>query len=176
MRAREDYKAAGYGPDHPLQVELTYNTDENNKKIMIAVAGMWKQVLGVQTTLSNQEFKTFLDVRREKKTTQAFRAGYVGFYQDPVPLLDVLRVSNPRNDVGYDSDIFEKLFKAGSQSLDPTQRMADLAKAEAQVLVDLPVAPIYYYAVQHLIKPYVKGWAPSPLDNFRGQDLSVAAH
>jgi oligopeptide transport system substrate-binding protein len=172
-RARADYQAAGYGPEHPLQVELTYNTSENNKRIVIAVAGMWKQVLGVQTALSNQEFKTFLDIRREKKTTQVFRAGYIGFYRDPVPLLDVLRADNPRDDVGYDSAAFETLYDAGAAALDPAERMADLAKAEAQVLTDLPVAPIFYYAAQHLIKPYVKGWQPSPLDDFRGQDMVI---
>jgi oligopeptide transport system substrate-binding protein len=172
-QARAAYQAAGYGPDHPLQVELSYNTSENHKKIMIAIAGMWKQVLGVQTRLSNQEFKTFLDVRRAKKTTQAFRGAYIAFYQDPSPLLEVLRPGNPRNDLGYDSATYEALYEKGAEALDPTERLADLAKAEAQMLGDWPLAPIYHYATQHMIKPYVKGWVPSPLDNYRSQDLEI---
>jgi len=172
-KARADYKEAGYGPDHPLQLELSYNTSENHRKIMIAIAGMWKQLLGVRTTLSNQEFKTFLDVRREKKTTQAFRGGYIAFYQDPGPMLDLFRTSNPRNDFGYDSDAFEAAYVQGAEALDPAARLAGLAKAETQILADLPVAPIYHYTVQHMIKPYVKGWQPSPLDTFRRQDLTV---
>jgi oligopeptide transport system substrate-binding protein len=172
-KAREDYKEAGYGPDHPLQLELSYNTSENHKKIMIAIAGMWKQLLGVQTTLSNQEFKTFLDVRREKKATQAFRGGYIAFYQDPGPLLDLFRTSNPRDDVGYDGSAFEAAYKEGTEALDPATRLAGLAKAEAQILADLPVAPIYHYTIQHMMKPYVKGWQPSPLDNYRRQDLEI---
>ncbi|MEA2755430.1 MAG: hypothetical protein QOJ54_1719, partial [Aliidongia sp.] len=47
---------------------------------------------------------------------------------------------------------------------------------EAKMLADLPIAPIYHYAVQHLIKPYVKGWQPSPLDDFRSQDLTITPH
>ena len=172
-RARAAYQAAGYGPDHPLQVELMYNTSENHKKVMIAIAGMWKQVLGVQTTLSNQEFKTFLDVRRQKKATQVFRAAYIAFYQDPGPLLDVLRVSNPRNDLGYDSAAYEALYKAGAEALDPQTRLTNLAKAEALALVDLPIVPIYHYATEHLIKPNVKGWVASPLDSYRSQDLEI---
>ena len=172
-KARADYAAAGYGPDHPLQLELSYNTSENHKKIMIAIAGMWKQLLGVQTTLSNQEFKTFLDVRREKKVTQAFRGGYIAFFQDPGPLLDIFRAGNPRNDLGYDSSAFEALYLEGAEALDPAARLAGLAKAEAQILTDLPVAPIYHYTIQHMIKPYVKGWQPSPLDSYRRQDLEI---
>jgi len=38
------------------------------------------------------------------------------------------------------------------------------------------VAPIYFYAAEHLIKPYVTGWQPSPRDSYRTQDLSVAPH
>jgi oligopeptide transport system substrate-binding protein len=172
-RARAAYLEAGYGPNRPLHIDLSYNTSENHKKIMVAIAGMWKQVLGVQTRLNNQEFKTFLDVRRQKKTTQVFRAGYIGFYQDPGPLLDVLRAGNPRNDLGYDSAEFEALYQAGAEALESADRLAGLAKAEAKMLADLPIAPIYHYAVQHLIKPYVKGWQPSPLDDFRSQDLEI---
>jgi oligopeptide transport system substrate-binding protein len=132
--------------------------------------------LGVQTRLSNQEFKTFLDVRRQKKTTQVFRAGYIGFYADPAPMLDVLRSTNPRNDLGYDSSGYDALYEAGAETLDPAARLAGLAKAEAQALADLPVAPIYHQASQHLIKPFVKDWQSSPLDSYRSQDLEITPH
>ena len=38
------------------------------------------------------------------------------------------------------------------------------------------VPAIFDYTAQHLIKPYVLGWEPSPLDSYRVQDLSVAPH
>lgn len=175
-KAKQAYQEAGYGPDHPLQVELSYNTSENHKKIMIAIAGMWKQVLGVETRLTNQEFKTFIDTRRAKKTTQVFRAAYAAFYQDPGPLLDVLRPASPRNDLGYASDAFETAYRAGVEATDPAQRLVNLAQAEALMLQDMPVAPLFHYTVQHLIKPYVQGWQPSPLDSFLVKDMSIAPH
>jgi oligopeptide transport system substrate-binding protein len=174
-KAKQAYQEAGYGPDHPLQVELSYNTSENHKKIMIAIAGMWKQLLGVETHLSNQEFKTFIDTRRAKKTTQAFRAAYLAFYQDPGPLLDVLRPQSPRNDLGYVSDAFEAAYRSGVEATDPALRLANLAKAETLMLEDMPVAPLFHYTAQHLIKPYVQGWQPSPLDSFLVKDMSIAA-
>ena len=111
--------------------------------------------------------------RSEKKVTQAFRGGYIAFFQDPGPLLDIFRAGNPRNDLGYDSSAFEVLYQEGAEALDPAARLAGLAKAEAQILTDLPVAPIYHYTIQHMIKPYVKGWQPSPLDSYRRQDLEI---
>ena len=41
-KAKQIFKDAGYGPDHPLQIEILYNTSENHKKIAIAIASMWK--------------------------------------------------------------------------------------------------------------------------------------
>ena len=73
-KAKKLYEEAGYSKDKPLKVDLLYNTSENHKKIAVAVAAMWKQNLGVQTNLTNQEWKVFLNTRNEKKQTEAFRA------------------------------------------------------------------------------------------------------
>ena len=53
---------AGYGPDNPLKFEMIYNTSESHKRIAVAMSQMWKQKLGVETTLANMEWKTFLEV------------------------------------------------------------------------------------------------------------------
>ena len=49
--ARRLYAEAGYSPENPLTVEVLYNTSDNHKRIAIAMAFMWKQVLGVQASL-----------------------------------------------------------------------------------------------------------------------------
>ena len=54
-KARQLYAEAGYGKDKPFKVELLYNTSEGHKKIVIAVAAMWKKTLGVEVQLVNQE-------------------------------------------------------------------------------------------------------------------------
>ncbi|HVJ52460.1 MAG TPA: peptide ABC transporter substrate-binding protein [Aliidongia sp.] len=171
--ARRDYAEAGYSAEHPLSVELSYNTSDNHKKLMIAIAGMWKRVLGVNTTLSNQEFKTFLDVRREKKTTQAFRSGYIAFYDDPAPIMDIFRSANLRNDSGYYDQTFDRMFEEAVATPDPALRLSRLAEAETHMLADLPVLPLFHYASEHMVKPYVKGLVPSPRDSYRSQDLEI---
>ncbi|HVJ52462.1 MAG TPA: peptide ABC transporter substrate-binding protein [Aliidongia sp.] len=174
--ARKLYAEAGYSPEHPAQFELLYNTSENHKKIMIAVAAMWKKVLGVQAELTNVEFKTFVDRRLGKQTTEAWRGGLSGAYDDPQPLLDQLRTTGAFNDMGYSNPRFDDLFEKAAQSTDPAQRFKLFADAEAMAIADFPSAPIYYLSAERLIKPYVLGWQPSPLDSFRSQDLSIAAH
>jgi oligopeptide transport system substrate-binding protein len=174
--ARAAFEAAGYGPSKPLKLSLMYNTSENNKRIMIAVASMWKQALGVEVTLENQEFKTFLSTRREKKATQAFRAAFISFYDDPAPLSETLVSTSAYNDLGYRSAAYDTLFRQASTAPTLPERYRLFAQAEALALDDQPIMPIYFYAAQHLIKPYVTGWQPSPRDSYRSKDLAIQPH
>ncbi len=96
QEAQRLYSASGFSKENPLEVEILYNTSENHKRIALAIAAMWKQTLGVKTTLRNQEWKVFLETRRLKQDTQIYRAGWIGDYDDPYKnagedRLDVLR-------------------------------------------------------------------------------------
>ena len=48
----------------PLTLEILYNTSESHQNIAVAIGQMWKQTLGIETTLANQEWQTFLDARK----------------------------------------------------------------------------------------------------------------
>ncbi len=56
---------AGYTQSKPLNFTLLYNTSEKHKKLAVAIASMWKKELGATATLENQEWKTYLDTRRQ---------------------------------------------------------------------------------------------------------------
>src|SRR3546814_3447826 len=99
--ARRLYAASGYTADRPLQIELRYNTHDDHKRIATVIAAMWKQMLGVETTLINEENKVFLAQRRMRRVTQVFRASWIGDYDDPSRFLDVLRSENGRDDRGW---------------------------------------------------------------------------
>jgi oligopeptide transport system substrate-binding protein len=174
--AQRLYAEAGYSASHPAEFELLYNTNENHKKIMIAIAGMWKRVLGATVRLSNQEFKAFVDRRLAKQTTEAFRAGFLAPYRDPQPMLEILRSGSGFNDMGYANPRFDALFDKAAGTVDPALRMDLFAQAEAVALADFPGVPIYYSTVGRLIKPYVIGWRPGPHGAFRSQDLQIQPH
>ena len=96
--ARRLYKEAGYSLSNPLTVEIRYNTSENHKKLAIAIAAMWKQTLGVKTRLVNEEWKVFLENRKQKQVTQVFRAGWIGDYNDPYNFMEILHSKHGLND------------------------------------------------------------------------------
>ncbi len=174
--AKRAYAEAGYSAETPLKLELTFNTNENTKRVMIAVAAMWHQVLGVETELRNMELRSFLDLRQQKLGTQAFRAGFAAPYQDPQPMLELLRSGAPFNDMSYANPGFDDQLAQAEAALTSQARLDGFAAAEATALADTPAAPLYFLAQARLVKPYVTGWLPSPHDTFRSQDLAITAH
>ncbi|HVT34451.1 MAG TPA: ABC transporter substrate-binding protein, partial [Nevskiaceae bacterium] len=175
-RARQLYAEAGYDAQHPAQVEIRYNTHEDHKRIAVVIAAMWKQYLGVQATLVNEEFKVFLNNRKLKRATQAFRASWVADYDDASAFSDILRSTHGENDSGYVSAAYDALLAQAAVEPDVARRRELLQQAERQVLTDWPVLPIYYYVSKHLVKSYVQGWEDNILDYHYSKDLRIAPH
>lgn len=162
--ARRLLAEAGFGADNPLRIEIRYNTHEDHRRISLAIAAMWQQTLGINTTLINEEFRVFLNNRRQRVVTEVFRSGWIGNYLDPMYFLELFFSDNPQNDVGFfNSDFDQKLFQA-ARAVDLEERLMRLREAETLLLETQPFAPIYTYVAARLVKPYVQGWEPNVLD------------
>jgi oligopeptide transport system substrate-binding protein len=158
--AKRLMRAAGYGPDHPLGVELLYNTSEGHKKIAIAVAAMWK-ALGVKVTLRNEEWKVYL-ASRNQGDFEVSRAGWIGDYNDPYTFLEILRGdAGLINATGYADPTYDGLLDQSARERDPARRAGLMREAETKLLDDLPVIPIYFYVSRALVKSHITGWRPN---------------
>ena len=174
--ARRLYNEAGYSRDKPLKVEIIYNTHENHKKVSLAVAAMWRSVLGVDYTLINQEWKVFLQTRKLKEDTEVFRAGWIGDYNDPYTFLELLHSKHGINDSGYNNPEYDALLERIATESDPDRREQLMAEAEQQILTELPVMPIYYYVAKHLKQPYVDGWTANLMNHHYTKDWRILKH
>jgi oligopeptide transport system substrate-binding protein len=175
-RARQLYAEAGYGPSKPLTLELRYNTSENHKKIMIAVASMLKQALGIQVQLVNQEFKVFVEARKAKRETELFRDGWTADYPDANNFAELMLTGAGLNDSGYASPAYDGPVHKAQMTVDPAARNALLEQAEEQLLQDAPIAPIFNYTMKRLVKPYVKGYRLNILGFYYAKQVSLDPH
>ena len=174
--ARRLYAAAGYSDDNPLVVEVIYNTSQDHKRLAIAVGAMWQQVLGVETRLLNQEWKVFLQTRQSKITTQVFRSGWIGDYNDAYTFAQLLHSTNQQNDFGWNNPAYDELLDQAAVETDLEKRALLLQEAERILLDDAPLMPIYFYVSKHLIKPWVQGFVPNIMDHVYTKDLSLLKH
>ncbi len=173
--ARRLYKEAGYSEQKPLRVEVRYNTSDTNKKIAVAIQSMWRDVLGVEATLVNEEFQVLLANMRDAEVTQIFRSSWMGDYNDAHTFLSVLQAGNATNMTRYANDEYESLMQRAADQVDPDRRRLFLEEAERVMLADHPVIPLYFYVSKHLIKPEVRGWGDNVLDYHYSQHLSLSA-
>ncbi len=167
---------AGYDENNPLEVELLYNTSESHKKIAIAVSQMWKQALGVEVTLRNEEWKTFLDSKRENNF-EVSRAGWIGDYNEASTMLSLWTSYNAVNDADWKNPEYDRLIELASSTLDEGERGLIYEKAEKIFAEEFPAAPIYQYVTTRLVKPYVGGYPRNnPEDNVYSRNMYIMKH
>ena len=169
--AQKRYRQAGYGADNPLQVELRFNTGLSHRRLALAVAAQWREVLGVRTILRHEEWKVFVSNRRAQRVTQVFRAGWVADYVDPMSFLEGFVSDSALNAVGYANPRFDQLIAQAAVEASPPDRQNLLQSAERLLLEDQAILPIYAYTSKHLISPGLCGFAIHPLDHHPSSDL-----
>ncbi len=162
--ARRLYQRAGYSETNPLTVELRYNTSENHRRIAVAMAAMWKQVLGVRTRMVNEEFRVFLQNRAQRRVTQVFRAGWIGDYQDAFSFLELFHSAHGRNDAGYNNSSFDRLLEQIAAERIPARRRNLMVEAERTLLADQVILPVFTYVSKRLVDPRLKGWQENVMD------------
>lgn len=156
-KARQLYKEAGFGPNKPLTITIAYNTNETYKKVSLAIAEMWKSTLGVHTKLRNQEWKTFLNTRKEGNFEIA-RDGWVADYNGVTSYTNNYLCHSLGNYTGLCDQAYDKLISQAATTGDATQRSDLYSAAIKQALADYAIIPVYQYVYVRMVKPYIKNY------------------
>lgn len=157
-KAAELLAAAGYGPDHPLSVEISYNTGENHKNTATAIASMWAP-LGVNVTYNVRDASAHYAMLRDDKAHDVARAGWIGDFSDPQNFLFLNRHDNPGFNYGnYNNPEYDALLDKAAITGDLKARATLLAEAEAIFLRDMPQIPILFYSSLSIVSPKLHGW------------------
>lgn len=163
MLDREDaaialMEEAGYGPDNPIEIEISYNTSENHRNAATAIADMWS-ILGVETTYNVRDASAHYAMLRDEKVHDVARAGWIGDYSDPQNFLFLNRADNPGFNYGnYDNPEYDGLLDQAGETTDLQERAQILGQAEEIFLADNPQIPLLYYSSRSLVSDALVGW------------------
>ena len=158
-KAKELLKQAGYGPDNPLKLSISYNTADVHKKIAVAVQQFWKGI-GVNVTAENMEWKVLLD-RYAKGEFEVGRYAWCADYDEASTFLNYFVTTGPNHGKFSNAD-YDKLMMDSATAADPN---VDYSKAEHILAEQMPVAPIYFYTSFGMAKPDIRGL---PVQNVLG--------
>lgn len=163
-KAKALLKEAGFGPEKPLKVEIRYNTTDNNRNTVVAIANQWKAI-GVETSFINTDAKTHFAHLRDGGDFDVARAGWIADYSDPQNFLFLVQSDNTGfNYAKYKNPDFDALMRKSGEEKDMQKRAAILLEAEKLFMRDLPYIPILFYSNKNLVSPKLEGWIP----NLRG--------
>jgi oligopeptide transport system substrate-binding protein len=155
---------AGYpgGKGFP-EFTLMYNTSEAHRTIAQVVQQMWNRNLGIRCQLANREWQVYMLDRRTLDFDVA-RAGWAGDYADPHNFLDLHLSTGGNNHTGWSDPEYDELIAKAAATTDQETRFKFYDRAEAILLRDMPLIPVYWYTRNYLLDPSVKGWHPNILD------------
>ncbi|MGQ9555266.1 MAG: peptide ABC transporter substrate-binding protein [Anaerolineae bacterium] len=168
---------AGFPP-----VTLMLNQSEAHMQIAQAIQAMWKEVLGVEVNIEQQERKVYLETLKpdspDEDKPHIYRMGWCADYMDANNYLaDVLHSTSTQNYSKYNNPEFDKLVEQAQVEQDPDVRRQLYKQAEILLNnVDTPMAPIYFYTRVTLEKPYLTRVVnPLNMDHVYKWKIDVAA-
>jgi oligopeptide transport system substrate-binding protein len=123
----------------------------------------WRERLGVNVRIEQVEWKVFLD-RMSRLDFEIARGGWYADYVDPNTFLDMFMTGGGNNNTGWSNKEYDALVDSAAGRIDPAARMEDFRHAEAILLREVPIIPLYFYTQVTLVRPGLVGVVPNRLN------------
>ena len=165
QEARDLLAEAGYPGGAGLpKITLMHNTSEGHSKIAQFIGQSWKENLGIEVVVGNQELKVYLDTLLGDDPPQVFVSVWCADYPDQNnQVTEVFHSTKGVNPIKWSNIEFDQLTEDAAAALDPEYRKELYFRAEKILCVDeAGIIPIHYSTRAVLTKPYVeRTYSPS---------------
>jgi len=162
--ARRLLAEAGYpdGAGFP-HFSLLFNNEGQHAKIAEYAIKQWADnlQLGDRGTLAGVEINTFRQYLHNKNYTMA-RANWFGDYYDVSTFTDKYRSYSDNNDSDWKNPEYDHLCESAEREGDADKRLAMLSRAEAILLKECPILPVYNHVNAYLFRANVHGVSLNP--------------
>ncbi len=169
QKARKLLKQAGYSEENPLRFTLLYNKSDLRRREMQTLARLWEAVVPVDVVLVEQSWKKAL-INIRKGEFDIARANWLGDYDEPSAMLNIMITGHAGNKSGYASPEYEQLMEASRNQ--KSNRQTLYQEAEDLLMTDMPLIPLYLETSHHMVKPALKGYDnDNPMDIHYSRNL-----
>ncbi|MEB3196224.1 MAG: ABC transporter substrate-binding protein [Candidatus Sericytochromatia bacterium] len=157
---------AGY----PSGFAVTYGCVANDTQRKVAQAIQQDLArIGVNVTIKPMAFPTYLQAKSTRGQVQIGSGNWSQDYPDPSNFLVTLyhskniREVDSLNDSFYRNPEVDRLFDLAERTASPRARWESFRRAEALIIEDAPVVPLYHPIKCHLTGPRVRGYGLHPV-------------
>ena len=154
-------------------VKLYYNTDENNRLVAEALQAMWKENLGVEVKLINQEWKVYLKTLNTDPP-QLFRLGWSADFPDPDNFMNLFTSQSGNNNTRWGDGRYDELIRRAASQMDEKVRASLYTQAQRLLLEEgVAIVPLFFTSQSVMIKPHVRGFWLNPMGILRLKTVSM---
>jgi oligopeptide transport system substrate-binding protein len=147
------------------KIVLHYPPSERNVKIVQLVQQQWKRALGIQVELAAMEAQLYFRKLRQGPYQIGIGDWFADF-NDPLAFLELFKYNTDSgcgmNDTGWQNETFISLLNQSLTEKNPEKRKALLKGAEALLIEEMPIIPLYHTAFDYVKKSYIKNTLLSP--------------
>ncbi len=163
-RARELLTEAGFtgGAGLPV-IEIAVDDQAANVSAMEEVARQWRAHLGVDARVYQREWRIHSSTV-ESGDFQVARGAWAADYPDASNFMEIFLSSSPMNSGSYDDPIFDDFVTEAQLTADPGSNTRLLNKAEARLLEQAAIVPLYNTASASLLDPRIQGYVDNALN------------
>lgn len=159
--ARRLLAAAGFPEGRGFPV-LEFSAWGVTPALLEAIQQQWKRTLGIDVAIVQREARTHLAALAAGDFALGFITA-IPDYDSAADLLADLMSAGAGNYPQWRHPAYDRLVAAALASPDPADRRAGLQAAEALLLQELPLVPLYFNAQNFLVHPSVQNWQADAL-------------
>lgn len=172
VEAKSLLEAAGFGPDNPLEFEYIYRSTDDNPKAAPVAQANWDEIAPWVKTVPIKQDTKVLYARLRQSDFEVADGGWLADFNDPINFLYLLDNDTGQQNYGnYSNGEYDALLDRASNTSDLKARAALFAEAEAIMLEDAPIAPMWFQVTKNLVDPTLTGWGENAEDNHRSRWL-----
>jgi oligopeptide transport system substrate-binding protein len=145
-KALTELKEQGVPVDSLLNTLIfSYDNKELSRQIAQAIQQEWEENLGLTVTLQENDFKTHISNLQRRHYAIALESWGV-HYLDPSSILDRFKYGHsPKNYPGFENKKYISFLNVAQRMSDPALRLEILEKAEALIVNEMPLTPIFHF-------------------------------
>jgi oligopeptide transport system substrate-binding protein len=171
-RAKVLLEEAGFGPNNPLKFTFSYRNSGDNPRLAPVIQQQWAQiapwvevqVLGSDTQIAYEKLRNGdFDVGD---------AGWISDFNDAKNFNYLFQTNTDQLNYGkYSNAQFDALMEGADVEKDGVKRANMMKEAEAILLRENGLIPMFFLTNRNLVSPRVTGWVDNAVDIHRSRYL-----
>jgi oligopeptide transport system substrate-binding protein len=171
-RAKALLQEAGFGPNKPLKFTFSFRNSGDNPRIAPVVQQNWGQIAPwVQVEILGSDVQIAY-VKLRNGDFDVGDAGWISDFNDAKNFNFLFQTGTDQLNYGkYSNAEFDRLMDLADKEKDSAARAQLMQDAEAIVLREHGLMPMFFLTNRNLVNPRVTGWVDNAVDIHRARYL-----